>query len=29
MFGEHMAGKIDPSIRVAGRPVTAAMDEDG
>lgn len=29
MYGDHMAGKIDPATRVAGRPVTAGFDQDG
>ena len=29
MYGDHMAGKIDPMTRVGDRPVTAAMNEDG
>ena len=29
MYGDHMAGKIDPATRVAGRQVTAGFDQDG
>ena len=29
MYGDHIAGKIDPATRVAGRPVTAGFDQEG
>ena len=29
MYGDHIAGKIDPALRVANRPVTAGYDQEG
>lgn len=29
MYSDHIAGKIDPAQRVAGRPVTAGFEEGG
>ena len=27
MYGDHIAGKVDPALRVAGRPVTAGYEQ--
>ena len=29
MYGDHILGKIDPELRVGGRPVTAGFGEEG
>ena len=29
MYGDHLAGKVDPALRVAGRPVTAGYEDGG
>ena len=29
LYGDHIAGKIDPNLRVAGRPITAGFEGDG